>query len=79
MDVTIIDQLLILLVDEPRTVTREIRALGHTEEEISAAWREARRLGFVQSTGLGMDRLTSAGQARAVEVSTARPGNTGSW
>ena len=32
------------------------------------AWREARSAGFTESTGLGMDRLTPAGKARAVEV-----------
>lgn len=45
---------------------------GHTQDEISAAWREARQAGYTESTGLGMDRLTAAGKARAVEI---RDGN----
>ena len=42
-----------------------IRAAGHTQDEISAGWREARSAGYTESTGLGMDRLTPAGRARA--------------
>ena len=66
MELTIIDQLLICLVDRPRNVPMAMREAGHDQEEISAAWREARRAGYTESTGLGMDRLTSAGRARAV-------------
>jgi hypothetical protein len=41
---------------------------GHTQEEISTAWREARRAGHTEATGLGMDWLTVAGKARVSEV-----------
>ena len=39
----IVDQLLTHLVEEPSNVPMALRAAGHTEEEISAAWREARQ------------------------------------
>ena len=68
MELTIVDQLLIYLVEEPRNVPMAMRAAGHTQDEISAAWREARRAGYTETTGLGMDRLTAAGKARAIEV-----------
>lgn len=41
MELTIIDQLLICLVDRPRNVPMAMREAGHDQEEISAAWREA--------------------------------------
>ena len=70
MELTIVDQLLICLVDEPRNVPMAMRAAGHTQDEISAAWREARAAGYTESTGLGMDRLTPAGKARAAEINS---------
>ena len=71
MELTIVDQLLICLVDQPRNVPMAMRAAGHTQDEISAAWREARSAGYPESTGLGMDRFTPAGKARAAEVRSA--------
>ena len=68
MELTIVDQLLSYLVEEPRNVPMAMRAACHTQDEISAAWREARRAGYTESTGLGMDRLTAAGKARVVEI-----------
>ena len=68
MELTIVDQLLVTLFDEPRNVPMVLRAPGHSQDEISAAWREARTAGFTESTGLGMDRLTPAGKARAAEI-----------
>ena len=68
MEPTIVDQLLIYLVEEPRNVPMAMRAAGHTQDEISAAWREALSAGYTESTGLGMDRLTPGGKARAVQV-----------
>lgn len=65
MELSIIDQLLICLVDRPRNVPMAMREAGHSQDEISAAWREARRAGYTESTGLGMDRLTATGRARA--------------
>lgn len=68
MELEIVDQLLICLVDQPRNVHMAMRAAGHTQDEISAAWREARRAGYTESTGLGMDRLTPVGKKRAAEI-----------
>jgi hypothetical protein len=42
-----------------------MRAMGYTQDQISEAWTEARRLRFTESTGLGADRLTDAGRSRA--------------
>ena len=39
------------------------------------AWREARTAGFTESTGLGMDRVTPAGKARAAEIKGSTDGN----
>ena len=47
-----------------------VREASHTQDQISQAWREPRSAGYTESTGLGMDRLTAAGQARAKEVHT---------
>ena len=66
MELTIVERLLICLVDQPRNVPMTLRAAGFTQEEISAAWREARTSGYTESTGLGMDRLTPAGRDRAI-------------
>ena len=68
MELTIVDQLLIYLVEEPRNVPMAMRAAGHRQDEISVAWREAPSAGYTESTGLGMDRLTPAGKARASKV-----------
>ena len=43
-------------------------AAGHTQDEISAAWNFARSTGYTDSTGLGADRLTAAGRARAAAL-----------
>lgn len=74
MEFTIIDQLLICLVDQPRKVPMAMRAAGHTQDQISEAWREARRAGYTEATGLGMDRITPVGQARAAQVRSVPPG-----
>lgn len=71
MELTIVDQLLIFLVDKPRNVPMAMREAGHSQDEISSAWREGRTSGFTESTGLGMDRLTSVGKARAAEIRRA--------
>ena len=68
MELTMVEQLLICLVNQPRNVPMAMRAAGHTQDDISAAWREARNAGYTESTGLGMDRLTPAGKARASKV-----------
>lgn len=68
MELTIVDRLLVCLVDQPRNVPMTLRAAGYTQDEISTAWREARTAGYTESTGLGMDRLTPAGKARAISL-----------
>lgn len=68
MELAIVDRLLICLVDQPRNVPMTLRAAGFSQEQISAAWREARTAGFTEPTGLGMDRLTAAGKARAIQA-----------
>ncbi len=40
-------------------------AAGYTEDQIREAWDEARREGLTEATGLGADKLTEAGRARA--------------
>lgn len=68
MELTIIDRLLVCLVERTRPVPDAMRAAGYTETEISEAWREARRADYTESTGLSMDRLTAAGRARGEEI-----------
>ena len=68
MELTIVDRLLICLVEQPRNVAMAMRAAGYTQDQISEAWREARSLKFTESTGLGQDRLTRAGRERAAEL-----------
>lgn len=74
MELTIVDQLLICLVDQARNVPMTMRSAGHTQEQISEVWREARRAGYTEATGLGMDRLTEAGRKRALELKTPSTG-----
>jgi hypothetical protein len=68
MELTILDQLLICLFEQPRNVAMTMRAAGYTQDQISEAWREARSLKLTESTGLGQDRLTSAGRARGTDL-----------
>jgi hypothetical protein len=70
-ELTIVDRLLVTLFDKSRNVPMAMREAGHTQDEISAAWREARAARFTESTGLGMERLTAAGKARAAKVRSA--------
>jgi hypothetical protein len=69
MELDIVDQLLICLVDHPRNVPLAMRERGYTQEQISAAWTAALQARFTEATGLGSDRLTPAGRARAESVS----------
>ena len=63
------DRLLSILIGPDRsTATRQLIAAGYTEDEVRGAWNFARAAGYTESTGLGMDRLTAAGMARAKEV-----------
>lgn len=65
----IVDRLLLILIGPDRsTATRQLMAAGYTEDEVRGAWNFARAAGYTESTGLGMDRLTPAGKARADDV-----------
>lgn len=72
MELTIVDQLQICLVDQGATVPMAMRGAGYTQDEISEAWTQARALKLTEPTGLGMDRLTEAGKARAADVTQHR-------
>jgi hypothetical protein len=68
----LVDQLLAILAGPtPSSCSDQLIAAGHTEAEVRGAWNFARAAGYTESTGLGMDRLTSRGRARATEVGTA--------
>ena len=65
----LVDQLLAILAGpNPEFASRQLRAAGHSEDEIRGAWNFARATGYTESTGLGQDRLTPAGRARAADV-----------
>ena len=71
MEVTmeLVDRLLLILVGlGGSSAHRQLIAAGFTEDEIRGAWNFARSAGYTESTSSGMDRLTSAGRARAAEV-----------
>ncbi len=69
MERSVIDQLLLALTgSNSGPATRQLTSAGYTEEEIRAAWNAARASGFTESTGLGQDRLTDIGRARAREL-----------
>ena len=42
MELDIVDQLLVCLVDQPRNGPMAMHDLGYTQDQISAAWREAK-------------------------------------
>jgi hypothetical protein len=72
MPTELVRRLLVHLVaDLPSSVIHhQFAADGYTEAEILEAWTEARAAGYTESTGLGRDRLTEAGKARACEVTS---------
>lgn len=57
MELDIVDKLLICLVDQSRNASMAMRDLGYTQDQISQAWRETRRLGYTES--LGLERTAS--------------------
>ena len=69
----LVDRLLLYLMDEAKNVTIAMRADGYGPDEVSAAYNEARRLGWIESTGLGMDRLTPRGWERAADIKIRNP------
>ena len=60
-----VDTLLLLLLEDTRNVPARMAAAGFSEDEIRGAWNYARAAGYTEATGLGQDRLTEAGRARA--------------
>jgi hypothetical protein len=65
----LVDRLLVILAGpNPRYATQQLMAAGHSEDEIRGAWNFARSAGYTESTGLGADRLTAGGIARAAEM-----------
>ena len=68
----LVHQLLAILAGtDPGMASRQLMAAGHTEDEVRGAWNYARSAGYTESTGLGADRLTPAGRARAAEIRIA--------
>lgn len=68
MELTIVDRIILCLFDQVRNVAMTMREAGYTQDQISAAWHEARAMGLTESTGLGRDRLTEFGRARCREL-----------
>ena len=68
MELTIVDRIILCLFDQARNVAMAMRDAGYTQDQISAAWHEARAMGFTESTGLGRDRLTEVGKARCRQL-----------
>jgi hypothetical protein len=68
MELTIVDRIILCLFDQVRNVAMAMREAGYTQDQISAAWHDARALGLTESTGLGRDRLTEVGTARGREL-----------
>ena len=65
----LVDRLLAILAGpHSGAASRQLMAAGYTEDEVRGAWNFARSAGYTESTGLGADRLTAAGKARAAEV-----------
>ena len=69
----LVDQLLAILAGpDPGFASQQLMAAGHIEDEVRGAWNFARSAGYTESTGLGADRLTPAGKARAAQLTRDR-------
>ena len=69
----LVDQLLAILAGpNSRLASQQLMAAGHTEDEVRGAWNFARAAGYTESTGLGADRLTPQGKARAQQIGAAQ-------
>ena len=64
----IVDQLLVILLEQPRNLPIALSEAGYSHNQVAAAWREARSVGWTEPTTSGTDRLTAAGKARAIKV-----------
>ena len=63
-----VDTLLTLFLEDSRNIAARMAAAGYSEDEIRGAWNYARQAGYTEATGLGQDRLTEAGKARAQQL-----------
>jgi hypothetical protein len=68
MGLSAVDQLLLFLLEGKRRVAAQMMSVGFSETEMRDAWDQALAAGFTESTGLGQDRLTEKGRARANEL-----------
>ena len=66
-----VDQLLVFLLEDRRTVLDRMATAGYDEDQLREAWDEARASGFTESTGLGADRLTEEGRSKARSLQEA--------
>ena len=65
----LLDELLAILAGpNPGFASQQLHAAGYGEDEVRGAWNFARAAGYTESTGLGADRLTSAGRRRIQEI-----------
>ena len=65
----LVDQLLAILAGpNPGFASQQLYTAGFAEDKVRGAWNFARAAGYTTSTGLGEDRLTMAGKARAQEI-----------
>ena len=63
------DRLLLILAGPDRSsANRQLMAAGTRRTLSGEAWNFARSAGYLESTGLGQDRVTPAGTARAAEI-----------
>ena len=65
----LIDRLLVILSGpDGGTASRSLIEAGYSDDEVIGAWNFARAAGYTEPTGLGTDRLTTAGRARAAGI-----------
>ena len=57
------------------TAFRRLIEAGYSDDEVRGARNFARAAGYTEPTGLGADRLTSAGQARASAIRSRGDGS----
>ena len=65
--VWLVDRLLVILAGpKPWAASRQLTAIGASEDEVRAAGDYARAAGYTESSRDGQDRLTPAGRAAAL-------------
>ena len=69
------DRLLLILAGPDRSkANRQLMAAAYTEDEIRGARNLARSAGYLESTGLGQNRVTPVRRARAAEIRSSYEG-----